>query len=328
MADVPGSNRHVIDRLIEKHKDREDLHFTRALGAIVVVSDGDVIDVDTSGALNSCPMHRWFGSADPAAYIKQKMEEFGHFGCCRQVARDDIVVPYGTSEMFMMALKQGVVDCTITVSDGVGSIITDDPSVVQGVGARMNGVFRTSPIREVIERYRDLGCVVFDDARIDQIRALRTAASAGYRRIALTVNAFHGESYHEVRELESKLGIDLFLAAVCSTGVSEERARELTEYADIGWSCASLPVRKFGSQAMLQLTYGIPVFIYSQKGLELLAAYSDEEGSAALMGLEPGKQFLLASDVEGERIAIGKGHLYLSEAQLPVLKHKQPDPLR
>lgn len=328
MAKEHGSGRSIVDRLIDKHKDKGDLHITRALGAIVVVSDGKVIDVDNSAALRSCPMQKWVGSSEPASYIQQKIEQFGHFTCCRQCERDDIAVPYGTSEMFMKALRRGVIDCAVTVSDGAGSIITDNPSVVQGVGARMNGVFYTSPIREVIERYRELGCTVFDDGRIDQIRAVRTAASAGYRRIAVTVNAFYGESYRETRDLESALGVDIILAAICSTGVSKERAQELTEYSDIGWSCASRYVREFGRSALLQITYGIPVFVYSRKGLELFAAYSDESGASRLRSLDLDMQYLLATDVAGERIAVGKGYLYLAPATLPVIKSTQPDPLR
>jgi putative methanogenesis marker protein 8 len=238
------------------------------------------------------------------------------------------VVPYGTSEMFMMAMRRGIVDCAITASDGAGSIVSEDPSVVQGVGARMNGVFYTTPIKEVIEKYRALGCVVFDDARIDQVRAIRAAASAGYRRLAVTVNGFYGDSYREVRGLERELGIDITLAAVCTTGVSDERAQELTRHADIGWSCASGHVRRLANSAILQLTYGIPIFVYSGKGLDLMAAYSDEQGAARLKNLQQDEQYILATDVKGEKIAVGKGHLYLARATLPVIKGKQPDPLR
>jgi hypothetical protein len=169
---------------------------------------------------------------------------------------------------------------------------------------------------------------VFDDGRIDQMRAIHTAASAGYRRIAVTVNAFYGESYQEIRRLEKDLGVDIILAAICSTGVSEERARELTDYTDIGWACASYHVRKLGRLAILQLTYGIPVFVYTRKGLELIASYSDEHGAKRLENLDPGKQYILATDVGGERITVGRGYLYLASATLPVLKGKQPDPLR
>jgi putative methanogenesis marker protein 8 len=328
MTKTGSSREHVIDRLINNHRNRRDLHITRALGAIAVISKGKVIDLDSSGILDSCPMQRWFGSADPATYVQQKIDEFGHFSCCRQTQRDDIAVPYGTSEMFMKALKRGVVDCTVTASDGAGSIITDDPSVVQGVGARMNGVFYTTPIKEVIDSYRKLGCMVFDDARIDQARAVRRAAEAGFRRIAVTVNAFYGESYREVRGLERELGIEITLAAVCSTGVSPERARELADSADIGWSCASRHVRDLGSSAILQLTYGIPIFVYTRRGLTLIAAYSDERGGENLKNLEADLQYILASDVKGEKINLGRGHLYLAPATLPVLNRNQPAPLR
>jgi putative methanogenesis marker protein 8 len=328
MPKEKGGVRDPIGTLIERHGDREDLHITRALGAIIVISNGEVIDVDTSGALRSCPMQAWFGSAEPAEYVRQKIAEFGHFSCSRQTRLDDIAVPYGTSEMFMRAMRRGVIDCAVTVSDGVGSIVTDDPSVVQGVGARMNGVFYTTPIKEVIEKFRDLGCTVFDDARIDQVRAVRAAASAGFRRIAVTVNGFYGDSYGEVRDLEAALGIEITLAAVCTTGVSDRRAEEITRYADIGWSCASGKIRKLGSSAILQLTYGIPVFIYTERGLALMAAYSDEQGAGTLLGLDQTKQYILATDVAGQEIAVGKGHLYLAPATLPVIRGRQPEPLR
>ena len=234
MTQQHTDTRNVVDRLVEKHSNREDLHITRALGSLVVVSEGKVIDVESSGALRWCPMQTWFGSADPAVYVQKKMDEFGHFRCCRQTRRDEMAVPYGTSEMFMKALKSGLIDCAVTVSDGAGSVITSDPDVVQGIGARMNGVFHTTPIGEVIAAYRDVGCTVFDDARIDQVRAVRTAAASGHRRIGVTVNAFYGESFEAVRSLEAEIGIDIQLAAVCSTGVDRTRAEELTSYSDIG----------------------------------------------------------------------------------------------
>ena len=144
----------------------------------------------------------------------------------------------------------------------------------------------------------------------------------------MTVNAFYGESYRQIRDLGKDLGIDITLAAICTTGVGEERARELTHYSDIGWACASLHVRRFGHLARLQLTYGIPVFVYSRKGLELIATYSNEAGTKTLRNLDPAKQYILASDVAGEKITVGRGYLYLAPATLPVLKRNQPDPLR
>jgi hypothetical protein len=110
--------------------------------------------------------------------------------------------------------------------------------------------------------------------------------------------------------------------------VTEERAQELTDYADISWSCASYHVRQLGRSALLQLTYGIPVFVYSRKGLDLIAAYSDDDGASKLRNLDPGKRYILASDVAGEKISVGKGHLYIAPATLPVMKRRQPDPLR
>ena len=69
------------------------------------------------------------------------------------------------------------------------------------------------------------------------------------------------------------------------------------------------------------------MFVYSRKGVEVLAAYSDAAGAWTLKSLDPGRQYILATDVKGEKISVGKGHLYLAEATLPLLKRNQPVPL-
>jgi len=318
----------TVEELIDKHRDKRDLHITRVMCSWVVVSGGKVIDVDRSRQLDHCPLQRWFSDAPVEEYIGEKIKEFGHFTADREIVRDSIDVPYGTSEMLMCALRKGVLDCAVTVCDGVGTVVTDNPKVIQGIGARMNGLFHTSPIPAVLEGLREHGCRVFDDARIDQVRGLRTAAELGFRRIGLTVNICRGDSFSELRAVERETDVSLVIAGICSTGAGPDRAGEAIEHSDIAWSCASRHMREGSGDARLQLTLGIPVFVYTDSGLEFLAAYSDEEGGELIRGLDPKKRYLVSGGKPGTKIRLGKNALYLAEAVLPVVGKHAPKPLR
>ena len=316
-----------IEALIRRHRHRKDLHITRSMGAIVVVSEGRVVEVDRTDALDYCPLQRMLSDRDAATYVEEKVRRFGHYTEKRELTRETVAVPFGTSEMFMAALRKGIVDCAVTVCDGVGTVISASPEIVQGIGARMNGLFYTTPIPSVIAELRGLGCVVFDDARIDQVRGYRAAVATGYRRIALTANGYHGERMAELREVERSSGTTAFVAAICTSGVSDRRARELADSADLVWSCASRRAREAGAHAILQVTHGIPIFVHTLRGLQIAAAYADERGAERLNAIGADEQYILAAAVDGEAVRIGNRTLYLARATLPVPGRREPVPL-
>jgi len=314
--------------LIAKYRHRPDFHLTRVMGCWVVIVGGEVAEVDDSEALDHCPLQALLSHADAADYAREKIATLKQFTADREVWRDTLGVPFGTSEMMMHALRKGVIDCAVTACDGAATVVTAVPEVVQGIGARMNGLFYTSPIREVQARLREHGAIVFDDARIDQVAGLRQAAAAGHRRIALTVNGRYGARLADVREAERETDTQVILAVVCTTGVSEERADEIVATADIAWTCASRPMREKSTDALLQLTQGIPIFVYTERGLELLAAYSDEAGGEVLRGLDRAKHYLLAAHGDGPRVRLGPARPAVVEAELPVRSRNEPRPLR
>jgi putative methanogenesis marker protein 8 len=257
----------------------------------------------------------------------EKIRRFGHFTPNREIVRPSIAIPYGTSEMVMTALRKGVVDCAVTVCDGAGTVVTADADVVQGIGARMNGLFHTTPIAEVQSKLRARGCIIFDDAAIDQLRGIRAAVDAGYSTLGVTVNSCCGESLEAMRGLETALEIGMTIAAVCATGVSAERAEAIVRFADLTWSCGSRHMRDLGSKAILQITQGIPIFVYTRRGLEMIAAYADDDGEAVIGALDPRKQYLLYSGAGDRRIRLGNNLLNLREAALPVPGKRCPEPL-
>jgi putative methanogenesis marker protein 8 len=138
-----------------------DLHVVRNFSSFVAVSDGRVIAL-TDPWMRHCPLFEVLqGRTDTVgvaelrdrirAAVEDKIASFGMFTARRQLLRDDVAVPYGASEMMMHALRRGGLDAAITVCDGAGTVVSTNPELVQGIGARMNGLFYTTSIPEVIE---------------------------------------------------------------------------------------------------------------------------------------------------------------------------------
>ena len=314
-------------QLIEKHRHLPDFHLTRIMGAWVVVSQGKVVEVDRTGALCSCPLQSMLSDADIETYAMEKITQLKQFTPERGIWQSGLAVPFGASEMLMAALRQGTIDCAITVCDGAGTVVTSVPEVAQGIGARMNGVFFTSPIPPVQERLRSHNCILLDHARINQAEGLQKAIEAGFTRIAVTVNARLGERLEDLRRLETEAGVSVTIAAVCTTGTTEARTDEVVAASDLAWACASRCVRERGMKARLQVTQGIPIFVYTRKGIEFLAAYSDQPGAEILRALDPDKQYLLGGGAIGPAIVLGKARLRVREASLPVRSGNEPSPL-
>ena len=325
----------ILQQLNINKDEYQDLHITRNFSSFVAVSDGKVVGM-TDPWMKHCPLYNMLydmaENSDIAEIkeaikkaVEEKIAKFGSFTARRELSRDDIAIPYGASEMMMYALNKGAIDAAVTVCDGAGTVIAKRPSLVQGIGARMNGLFYTSPIKEVIETIESQdGIVVFPEtADIDQIQGLEKAAQAGYQNIAITINGFTGEDVSRVQEIEQQYGITAVSIIVCTTGVSQERAEHIAQYADLVWSCASDRVREIvGNASILQITFAIPVFVLTQKGLHFVSQYCTD--SSILQHLDPSRQYLIAGNVKGTPLTMGKYSTYLSEAKLPRRSDREP----
>lgn len=317
----------------------DDLHVSRMLHAFVAVTHGRVIKV-TEPLLHYCPLVSLLydnaGGSQSIDELKKmiiemtdmKIAKFGHFTERREIERGDIAVPYGASEMIMFAMRKGLLDCAVTVCDCVGTVIAAKPELAQGVGARMNGLFYTTPIPAVIKRFEQEGCVIpFPrTAEISQLEGVRRAAELGYRKIAVTINGYVGESLVQARSLERELGIELTIIIVCTTGATRARIEEIRDYADMVWSCASGGVREIvGPASRIQVSRGIPVFAISPRGVRFLAAYSPDDDVFARLDLS--KQYLIAGNKGGTPITMGKMKTSIGESALPVRSKNEPYPL-
>ena len=324
----------ILKQLKIKIDDYDDLHITRNFSSFVAVSQGKIVAM-TDPVMTHCPLFSMFykshgdGKDEVKTSIRNaiesKIKQFGSFTHMRSLHYENIAVPYGASEMMMYALRKGFIDATITVCDGAGSVITSSPSLVQGIGARMNGLFYTTPLREVIDSIKKYGgqTAFPQTAKIDQIKGLEIAAESGYKKIAVTINGFTDEDPSGIKSIEKKFKIQVVAIFVCTTGISPDRIEHILRFGDIVWSCASGDVREIlGARSRLQITTGIPVFALTQRGLDFASAYCVDPKK--LQELNPDKQYLIAGHVRGERIQMGTMTTYLSQARLPVRSTKEP----
>jgi len=313
-----------------------DIHITRMFSSFIVVTKGRVVYV-SEPSMTHCPLARMFypdfhGSPHArekvrefiAKAMEEKIEQFGFFTPHRELIRNRIEVPYGASEILMYAMRKRIIDAAVVVCDGAGTVIADRPEVVQGIGARMNGLFYTSPISEVIERLRALGSgVPFPDATIHQVQGVAEAFRLGYRSVAVTVNSFMDERPGDLKEIEREQGSRVCSLMVCATGVSEERLHEIERDADLVWSCGSPELRSIvGKKAILQVTTKIPVYVLTPRGLEILSGYASD--SELIRNLDPERRYLIAGNRRGKKITMGTFQTYLSEAKLPIRDADEP----
>ena len=258
----------------------KDLHVIRFYSSYVIISNGKVVSV-TDPEMSYCPLanhlYRGLKLHGDSDFFKEaikkavelKISRFGHFTEKRRILRKGIAIPYGASEILMYAMRKNVIDAAVVACDGAGTVVSDRPDVVQGIGARMNGLFYTTPIGGVIRELKRSGALVaFKDGGINQAGGVTRAASAGYKDIAVTVNASMDEPFRTLRQMEKRYGISLTILAICTTGIHAQRVKEIGRYADLVWSCASDEVRTLiGRKSLIQLSRKIPVFALTGKGL-------------------------------------------------------------
>jgi len=270
----------------------------------VVVKDGAVVEVGEPVA-DWCPVFSKFSNVSrlTADEAKKNMEyrihELGMFTAQRRFDYG-VFVNFGASEIMMTALARGLIDSTVTVCDGAGTVITNNPSLVQGMGALMSGLIETEPIPEIIAGIESRGGIVLDKkkAGIDQEGGLIRACELGFKKIAVSIVS-PGEA-GKLRLIEKENDIDLILIGAHLTGIKCREAEELIQKMDIITGCASNMLRRL-IHPLLQAGTSVPVFALTPKGKDLMIERAKEIDSAILV----------------------------NTAQLPVLpEHKQPRPLR
>ncbi len=254
----------------------------------VVVKDGKVVEVGEPIA-DWCPVFSKVADIsrltpeEAKKNMEYRIRELGMFTPKRRFDYG-IFVNFGASEIMMTGLRHSVIDSTVTVCDGAGTVITSDPGLVQGMGALMSGLIETEPIPEIIEGIESRGGVVLDKASagIDQVAGARAACELGYKNIAVSVTWLR--EARELRKIEKEYNVSLILIGAHLTGIRGKDV-ELLGKLDIITGCASRIIRE-AVKPILQAGTSVPMFAMTQKGKELILERAKEVDSPILVSTE------------------------------------------
>ncbi|MDD5131662.1 MAG: DUF2099 family protein [bacterium] len=317
--------------------DKQDIHILKYFSAMVTVVDGQVTKV-TDPSLVFCPLanhlykdfknirKNYKESLKKAikGAIEKKIRDYGLFTAQRHFNFPEVSIPYGASEMLMYALKKKAIEAAVVVCDGAGTVIANTPEIVQGIGARMNSLILTSPIKETIKKLEKSGCqVIFKNALIDQYHGVREAIQAGHKNIAVTINGDAVKGLKELRSLEKRNNVSITSLVLCTTGIAGNEIALIRDYADLVWSCASQDIRRIaGTAAIMQLSRQIPVFVLTNKGVSFVSAYANE--SETIKNIDPHKQYLIDHTPGKQYVHLGGIKAFISESDLPVSGRSEP----
>lgn len=245
-------------------------------GATVFIKDGKVIKVEGPFNLEYCPLQQAIRGVEKITSETTRSSVEGRirmFGMCTEKRIIEIkpsLVDFGTSEIIMCALKEGILDAAVLACDGAGTVITDRPEIVQGIGGFMSGLVKTSPIADVIDKLRKKGCIIVDseEAKIDEAKGLELAFEDGYERVGVT--SAKVEAAQRCREIEKEQGRMTAIFGVHTSGMSAEDAKKFRELVDVTTACASKYIREVAKDALMQVGTKVPVFAFSELGKEML----------------------------------------------------------
>ncbi|WNY23008.1 hypothetical protein MmiHf6_03040 [Methanimicrococcus hongohii] len=265
--------------------------------ARVVVENGKVVEVTE-------PEIKWCSLFEKARGIKEitpekikenmefRIEKFGLFTKDRLLDDFEDFVGFGASETMMSGLQHGIIDTSVSVCDGAGTVITNNPSLVQGMGARMSGLVETSPIPETIQKIKDRNGIVLDEmtAVIDSLAGAKKAVELGYKKIAVTTASAKTASAirkyeKEFKKLKESNDISFTIIGVHTTGFSREDSKMMAENADIITLCASKCLREV--KPLLQVGTSVPLIALTQNGKELLLERAKYVNSTLLVNTMP-----------------------------------------
>lgn len=238
----------------------------------VVVEDGKVMEVGQP-EVEYCPLfakHRGIQQITPEIVRENVEFRIRDFGMCtesRKMRMKDFL-SFGVSELMGMALSKGLIDCTVIVCEGAGTVIVTDPELAQGIGGRISGVLETSPIESVINAIGRERVLDPKTAKIDQVKGVEKAVRLGFRRIGVSV-----ASGKDAETIRKQLEDSVFIFAVHTSKVSASEAIKFLKNCDIVTACASKEVRKLMADLDV-MRYGnkVPIYAVTEMGKKIMTA--------------------------------------------------------
>jgi putative methanogenesis marker protein 8 len=251
-----------------------------AMGAIIrVYEDGSIEIVSEPRVLYCRYMHRVYGVERGCReaierVTKFKMEVYGLFTSRRKLDFRPAVL-FGSSEIISWAMEKELFDCAVVVCDGAGTVIAKNSSLVQGIGAVMNGLLKTYPVPGVINEIKKRGGVVLDEegAAIDQVAGVLKAIELGCRSIAVTVIGPKCWEISEIKRVEGERHANIAVFSTCNTLASKDCLEHVVK-ADYVCTSANTELRRvLAGKALLQLGVTIPVYVLTERMRDIVLEY-------------------------------------------------------
>lgn len=250
-------------------------HIIEAMGlSKVTIKDGKVINV-SEPEIEYCPLfdhHRGIKKLTPEAIAENMQFRIDDFGMCtskRQLRMKDFL-SFGISEIICTLLDEKIIDCAVMVLEGCGTLIVWDGELVQGIGGRVSGLFKTSPIPELIAKIGEENIVNPKTAEINQIKGIKLAIKKGFKNIAVTI-AVAGDA-KEIKKLQKEHpDTNIYVFVVHTTKRSAKEARELFDISDVATACASKNIREIAEAECLKTVgQSIPIYARTEMGKKFL----------------------------------------------------------
>ena len=250
-------------------------HIIEALGVSrITIEDGKVIDV-TEPKVEYCPLfdhHRGIKKLTKEVIAKNIQFRIDDFGMCtaeRQLRMKDFL-SFGISEIMCTLLDENEIDSVVMVLEGCGTLIVTEPELVQGIGGRVSGLVKTSPIPELIAEMGEDNIVNPETAEINQIKGLELAISKGYKNIAVTIAL--ASDIDEIERLKSENpDVNIYVFVVHTSKRTPEEARKLFDGCDVATACASKHIREIGEKESIRTVgQSIPIYAHTDNGKKFL----------------------------------------------------------
>jgi len=252
--------------------------------AVVVVEDGKIVDV-SEPRVDFCPLFYKYRGIEKLTRenvrqnIEFRIKDFGIFTERREMRMKDFL-SFGISEIMSMCVSKGILDCAVTVCDGSGTAIVEDPELIQGIGGRISGLVETSPLQSVIREIGRERVLDPETARIDQVAGARLAWDMGYRMIGVTI-----VKANDAVLIRKELGEHAVLFGVHTSGCTESEARSLMENCDVVTGCASKFIWKAAKEmGAMQVGTKVPVFAVSELGRRICSIRLEQIDKPAMSG--------------------------------------------
>lgn len=250
-------------------------HIIEALGlSKITIKDGKVTDV-SEPEVEYCPLfdhHRGIKKLTKSEIRKNIQYRIDDFGMCtpnRQLRMKDFL-SFGISEIMSTLLEKSVIDSVVMVLEGCGTVIVREAELVQGIGGRVSGLYKTSPIPELIAEIGEENIVNSETAEINQVKGIELAINQGCKNIAVTVAL--ASDAEGIKQLKKEYpDVNIYVFVVHTTKRTPEEARELFDVCDVITACSSKYVRQIGeSESIKKVGQSIPIYARTTEGKEFL----------------------------------------------------------